>query len=195
MRSICFEFRVHVHFTIHGLASLWSEIKMGNRRLTLARPPSVLSPPSSKSSCIIQKGRPHDGDWIRFRRNSQIRFQGPAAEAIRSDVELLEMDLEDWMNAEHFPPLSSSQKNCSVAFGLPKHSQPDDPTRAERLRHHKIPPIAAVDAQTIAVGNLPIQFSWASKDLSSGDDRDCIRTTDQILQTLQSPVGIHNQDL
>jgi hypothetical protein len=84
----------------------------------------------------------------------------------------------------------TSQKNCSVAFGLPKHSQPDDPTRAQRLRHHKIPPIAAVDAQTIAVGNLPIQFSWASKDLSSGDDRDCIRTTDQILQTLQSPVGI-----
>jgi hypothetical protein len=89
----------------------------------------------------------------------------------------------------------TSQKNYSVAFGIPKHSQPDDPTRAQRLRHHKIPPIAAVDAQTIAVGNLPIQFSWASKDLSSGDDRDCIRTTDQILQTLQSPVGIQNQDL
>jgi hypothetical protein len=127
---------------------------------------------------------------MRFRKNSQIHFQGPAAEAIRSDVELLEMDLVDWLNANHFLPLSLSQKNCSVAFGLPKHSQPDDPTRAERLRHHKIPPIAALDAQTIAVGNLPIQFSWASKDLSNGDVRDCIRTTDQILQTLQSLAGI-----
>jgi hypothetical protein len=104
-------------------------------------------------------------------------------------VELLELDLVDWMNADHFPPLNSSQKNPTVAFGFPKHSQPDDPTRADRLRHHKIPPIAAVDSQTIAVGNLPIQFSWDSKD-PSGDNRDCIRSNDQIIQDLQRPGGI-----
>jgi hypothetical protein len=103
-------------------------------------------------------------------------------------VELLELDLVDWMNADHFPPLNSSQKNPTVAFGFPKHSQPDDPTRADRLRHHKIPPIAAADSQTIAVGNLPIQFSWASKD-PSGDNRDCIRSNDQIIQDLQRPGG------
>lgn len=71
------------------------------------------------------------------------------------------MDLDDWMNADHFAPLSSSAKNPSVAIGLPKHSQPDDLTRIERICHHKIPPVAVVDSNSIAVGNLPIKFSWA----------------------------------
>ena len=31
------------------------------------------------------------------------------------------------------------------------------------MRPFRVPPIVAVDSQTIAVGNLPIQFSWANK--------------------------------
>lgn len=93
---------------------------------------------------------------MRFRRASQVRFQGPAAEASHSDVELVEMDLVDWLNADHFSPLNSSQKNPTVAFGFPKHSQPNEQSRADKLRHYRVPPIAAVNSQTIAVGNLPI---------------------------------------
>jgi hypothetical protein len=51
-------------------------------------------------------------DWVdersKFHRTSQVRFQGLAAEANRSDVEVVDMDLVDWMNADHFPPLNSS---------------------------------------------------------------------------------------
>lgn len=76
---------------------------------------------------------------------------------------MLEMDLQDWLSEEHFPPLSSRRQIKSVAFGLPKHSQPDEPIRAERLQHMHMPPIAAVDSNTIVVANLPLSFNWNSK--------------------------------
>jgi hypothetical protein len=88
------------------------------------------------------------------------------------------------MNADHFPSLSSSQKNTTAAFGLPKHSQPDDQTRVERLRHQKIPPIAVIDSNSIAVSNLPLKFSWVSKEQEINED--CIQSTDQKQLTEQS---------
>jgi hypothetical protein len=106
---------------IHGLEFVGTT-GMGNHRLTLTRPPFALSPQSSKSYRHDQPDQFWDEDWVHFLRDSHIRFQGPAAEANRSDVELLEMDLVDWMNADHFPPLNSSQKNPIAAFGFPKHS-------------------------------------------------------------------------
>jgi hypothetical protein len=69
------------------------------------------------------------------------------------------LDLEDWVNADHFPSLGSAHKNPSVAFGLTKHSQPDDVGCFDKMKHHKIPSIAVVDSHSIAVGNLLIQFS------------------------------------
>lgn len=150
---------------------------MGNRRLTLAFPPFALSPQSSKKYYHDQWGDFREDLRSKFRRNTDIRFRGP---------EILEMDLQDWMNADHFPPLSSSQKNTTAAFGLPKHSQPDDQTRVERLRHQKIPPIAVIDSNSIAVSNLPLKFSWISKEQEINED--CIRSTDQILKKLRPPM-------
>ena len=69
------------------------------------------------------------------------------------------MNLEDWMNANHFPPLSLVHKNPTVAIRLPKHSQPDNLARFDRIKHHNVPPIVVVDSHSIVVGNLPIQFS------------------------------------
>ena len=71
----------------------------------------------------------------------------------------LEVDLEDWLSFDRFPPLSSKQKSPKVAFGLPKHLQLSDLDRVEGLRHGKLPLVAAVDSNSIAIGNLPIHFS------------------------------------
>ena len=161
---------------------------MGNHRLTLAFPPIALSPQSSRSSNHKQLGS-NQGDFrSRFCRNTDIRFQGISSEQVQSDVELLEMDLDDWLNADHFPPLSSARKNPTVVLGLPKHSQPDDPTRVNRLRHHKIPPIVVVDSRSITVGNLPIQFSWAGREPAGTREPECIRSTEQILQRMKPPL-------
>ena len=73
------------------------------------------------------------------------------------------MDLEDWLSFDRFLPLSSKQKSPKVAFGLPKHSQLSDLDRVERFRHCNLPPVATVDSNSIAIGNLPIHFSWSSK--------------------------------
>ena len=75
----------------------------------------------------------------------------------------LEVDLEDWLSFDHFPPLSSKQRSPKVAFGLPKHSQLSDLDRVEHLRHGNLPPVTVVDSNSIAIGNLPIYFSWSSK--------------------------------
>jgi hypothetical protein len=76
---------------IHGLEFVGTT-GMGNHRLTLTRPPFALSPQSSKSYRHDQPDQFWDEDWVHFLRDSHIRFQGPAAEANRSDVELLEME-------------------------------------------------------------------------------------------------------
>jgi hypothetical protein len=55
-----------------------------------------------------QSGQDLVDERSKFRKTSQVRFQGPAAEAIRSDVDVVDMDLVDWMNPDHFPPLNSS---------------------------------------------------------------------------------------
>jgi hypothetical protein len=78
-------------------------------------------------------------------------------------MELLEMDSVEWIRADHFPPLSSSRENLSIAMGLPKHSQPDAATRVDRIKHTKVPPIALVDESSNAVGNLPLHFTWESR--------------------------------
>jgi hypothetical protein len=96
---------------------------MGNHRLILACPQFALSPQSSKNSYRDKWGKCRDDDRPKFHRRSDIRFQGPAAEALISDAELLEMDLDDWMNVDHFPPLSSSTKNPLVAIGVMKQSK------------------------------------------------------------------------
>ena len=89
-----------------------------------------------------------------------------------------------------------------MAFGLPKHSQLKDSDRVERLRHCKLPPVAAVDSNSFAIGNLPIHFSWDSKlgDVLRGDDM--IKSTEQIVhdsqsslskKDLQSPPLVHKE--
>ena len=68
--------------------------------------------------------------------------------------------------------------------------------------HCNLPPVAAVDSNSIAIGNLPIHFSWDSKlgDVLRGDDM--IKSTEQIVhdsqsslskKDLQSPPLVHKE--
>ena len=97
----------------------------------------------------------------------------------------LEEDLEDWLSFDRFLPLSSKQKSPTVAFGLPKHSQLSDLDRVERLRHYNLPPVATVDSNSIAIGNLPIHFSWSSKLDTALGGGDVQKSIEQIVQELQ----------
>ena len=94
------------------------------------------------------------------------------------------MDLEDWLSFDRFLPLSSKQKSPKVAFGLPKHSQLSDLDRVERLRHGKLPPVAAVDSNSIAIGNLPIHFSWSSKSDTALGGGEVQKSIEKIVQEL-----------
>ena len=94
------------------------------------------------------------------------------------------MNLQDWASADHFPQMSSSHKIATVAFGLPKHSQPDSLTRVKRMNHMKLPPVVAPDGNSISVSNLPLRFSWMCND--QGQDTR-IRSPDQILSVLKPP--------
>ena len=98
------------------------------------------------------------------------------------------MDLEDWLSFDHFPPSSSKQRSPKVAFGLPKHSQLSDLDRVERLRHGKLPPVAAVDSNSIAIGNLLIHFSWTSKSDTALGGGEVQKSIEQIVQELQPPL-------
>ena len=73
------------------------------------------------------------------------------------------VDLEDWLSYDKFPPLTPGQGKPSVSFGLPKHSQPANETRHERLHDQRPPPVAAIGYNSILVGDLPIKFMWNSK--------------------------------
>ena len=71
-----------------------------------------------------------------------------------------------------------------MAFGLPKHSQLKDSDRVERLHHCKLPPVAAVDSNSIAIGNLPIHFSWSSKPDSALGGGNVQKSIEQIVKEL-----------
>lgn len=98
------------------------------------------------------------------------------------------MELEDWLNADHFPPLGSSQANPSVAIGLPKHSQPCAANDGSRVRHHRMPPIVAIDEDSIAVGNLPLQFQWKNRQADQRELLQQCKSTDTIIQQLNKNV-------
>lgn len=104
-----------------------------------------------------------------------------------SESEWLDVDLEEWLNAEHFPPLSSTRDSPSVPVGFPKHSQPDDSTREKCIRHQKLPPIAIVDDNSIVVGNLPINFCWQSQVQTDSHQSPYKRSTQQIVCDLEKP--------
>jgi len=74
------------------------------------------------------------------------------------DHELEMVELEDWLSYDKFPPLTPGQGKPSVSFGLPKHSQPTNETRHERLHDQRPPPVAAIGSNSILVGDLPIKF-------------------------------------
>ena len=94
------------------------------------------------------------------------------------------MDLEDWLSSDHLPPLSSKQRSPKVAFRLPKHSQLSDLDRVERLCHGKLPPVAVVDSNSIAIGNLPIHLSWNGKSDTALGGREVQKSIEQIVQEL-----------
>ena len=72
-----------------------------------------------------------------------------------------------------------------MAFGLPKHSQLTDLDRVERIRHGNLPLVAAVDSNSIAIGNLPIHFSWSNKPDTTLGGGDVQKSIEQIVQELQ----------
>ena len=88
------------------------------------------------------------------------------------------------MSFDRFLPLSSKQKSPTVAFGLPKHSQLSDLDRVEHFHHCNLPLVAVVDSNLIAIGNLPIHFSWSSKSHTTLGGGDVQKSIEQIVQEL-----------
>lgn len=154
---------------------------MGNRRLTLAVPPFAVSPMKS-----IGPGDLQDPGACSGGHQSSVRKTPPLSVSnVRANPLDLEIDLQEWLNSDHFPPLSSRRNITKGAFGLPKHPQPCDATVVQRLQNQHLPPIAAVDSNSIVVGNLPLHFSWSSNVV--GANSECRRSVDQIIKELHSP--------
>lgn len=164
---------------------------MGNRRLTLAFPPYTISPMGSQRSLSRYPGSMRAEDRSNCRKELEFQSKSPAAISVHDHSDWLEVDMDDWLSSDCFPPLSSKRKSPAMAFGLPKHSQLNDSDRVERLCHCNLPSVVAVDPNSIAIGNLPIHFSWNSKvgDVLSGDDM--IKSIEQIVHELQQPLS-HN---
>lgn len=168
---------------------------MRNHRLTLAAPPFTLAwgvGSIQESSLLSRRVGGHAKPKL---SSSSFGSQTPAV-----DSEWLEIDLEGWLNAEHFSSNNLNQQSPSVALGLPKHSQPEDSIRLKRIQHQQLPPIAMVGSNSIAVGNLPIQFSWESKSgvveemvneiqcAAQREDETPMRSIEQIVQSLNPPL-------
>lgn len=104
----------------------------------------------------------HDSRRDYQKQSSALRgIRSPDLANARTEKELEEMQLEDWLNSE-FPPLKP-RKSYSIAFGLPKHSQMNDAMMTERMLNSQPPPVAAVDSDSLIVSKLPIQFTWHSR--------------------------------
>lgn len=118
-----------------------------------------------------------------LKRSVSDRVQ-KSSESARALREWSEMSPDDWINAEHFPPLNPGCGSSTISFGLPKHSQPETSVVQEQLRHMNHPPVAAVDSNSIIVAHLPILFEWKSKAIEDEQDSDVCRSSDQILQEM-----------
>jgi hypothetical protein len=124
-------------------------VNMGNRRLTLAYPSFSISPWSSKRSLSKYPGSVRAEARSNSRRELEFQSKFPSMISAHDHVEWMEMDLEDWLSSDRFPPLSSKKKTPAVAFGLLKHSQMSNTDRVERLHHCNLPPIAAVGTSMV----------------------------------------------
>jgi len=120
------------------------QCEMGNYRLTLAFPPYVISPQNFKRSSSRYLGSMQAEARLIGRREFEFQSKIASSILIHDNFEWLKVDLEDWLNSDCFPPLSSGQKTPTMAFGLPKHSQPNNSDPIEKIHLFNLPPIAAV---------------------------------------------------
>lgn len=153
---------------------------MGKRRLTLAIPPYSIT-----SQNVLRQS----DSQLQFLNSSsssscdRVQSSAEFSENSRAMEDSKEINLEDWLNTDHFSALKPG-RSSSIAFGLPKHSQPGTAIVKQRTNHQQLPLIAAVDSNSIMVGNLPIQFSWSSMSKEVPTQR----SVDQILQNLCPPL-------
>jgi hypothetical protein len=111
-------------------------LRMGNRRFTLAVPPFSISRDELEfaGSCSthskLRLGNPHSSPGSKSATKIMRRI----------DRECEELELTDWLNINKFPPLTSGQGIPSVSFGLPKHSQPAESARHDRLHNQRPQP-------------------------------------------------------
>jgi len=97
---------------------------MRNRRFTLVVPPFAIPQDELEFSEICSKSsKAFTPASVRLSPRIIRRF----------DQELEVVDLEDWLSYDKFPPLTPGQGKPMVSFVLPKHSQPANETRHERL--------------------------------------------------------------
>lgn len=87
------------------------------------------------------------------------------------------------------PTIEFEEENSCSSFWAPEHSQMSNTDQVERLRHCNLPPIAAVDSKSIAIGNLPIHFSWNNRMGSANGEGETMKSTEQNMQELQPPLG------
>ncbi|CAD6251471.1 unnamed protein product [Miscanthus lutarioriparius] len=120
-------------------------VQMGNRRLTLAVPPfSIPQGDLEFSGNQLNKSRSNSS-----KQSPQIGTKSISTNISRIDHEREELNLEEWLNIDKFPPLTPGQGRPTVSFGLPKHSQPAEDTRHDRLHNQRPPPIAAIGSNSI----------------------------------------------
>ncbi|XP_021304717.1 uncharacterized protein LOC8062495 isoform X2 [Sorghum bicolor] len=134
---------------------------MGNRRFTLAVPPFSISNDDTEIHVTNSK---------QLSKNSPSPMRSSPRIIRRIDHEREEVELEDWLNFDKFPPLTPGQGKPLISFGLPKHSQPTEETRQGRLHDQRPPPVVAIGSNSILVGDLPIQFRWNSKARDEKDE-------------------------
>ena len=80
---------------------------MGNRRLTLAFPPYTILPMSSQRSLSRYPGSMRAKARSISKRELEFQLKIPAVISVNDHSEWLEVDMDDWLGSDRFPPLSS----------------------------------------------------------------------------------------
>jgi hypothetical protein len=71
-------------------------------------------------------------------------------------------------------------KSPAVVIGLPKHSSPSSAEVNHRVKHMKLPPIFAVDHQTIGLAHTSIQLSWRGSTMAAGGDGEAVEVAGKV---------------
>lgn len=108
---------------------------MGNRRLTLAAPPFSITAQKLSSSSEMHLNNQLSSSTKKFK---VILSLIPNCVSSGDVNEWDNMNIEEWLNAEHFLELKLG-RSSSVAIAFPKHLQSKPSVVKRRLNHQQLP--------------------------------------------------------